>query len=80
MAEVMADPAPPTSAPKRRGNYWLQDGDLTMHIRGRYDPEVEGLIVQVARLAVAQYEREAERKRLVATLKAMLPVALGGTK
>lgn len=38
-----------TKTPKRRGHYWLQDGDLTMHIQGRYDPETESIIVQVAR-------------------------------
>jgi hypothetical protein len=69
-----------TKAPKRRGHYWLQDGDLTMHINGRYDPETEALIVQVARLALAQYERDAQRRRLVATLKGLLPVAFGGRR
>lgn len=67
-----------SKAPNRRGNYWLRDGDLTMHINGRYDPETEALIATVARLALAQYERDAQRRRLVATLTALLPVALGG--
>lgn len=62
-------------APNRRGNYWLRDGDLTMHIQGRYDPETEALIVQVARLALAQYERDAQRKRLIATVRAIARVA-----